>query len=110
MLRNHHVKTMLAIVLALCATAGPAATARPIRTAPACSDCTYGPIADVARLHPATSAPAVIRVGSPRGFDWGYAVIGAATGIALAVIAVGVPLARSERHRRQTGRSSAALS
>ncbi|MBV8928762.1 MAG: hypothetical protein JO152_06540 [Mycobacteriaceae bacterium] len=101
---------MLAIVLALCAIAVPAAAARPVPAAPACSDCTYGPIADVAPLHPAISAPAVIRVESPRGFEWGDAVIGAATGIALVVIAVGVPLARSGRHRRRTGRSSAALS
>jgi hypothetical protein len=44
MLNNRHLKAILAIVLALCATTAPAAMAQPIPAGPACSDCEYGPL------------------------------------------------------------------
>lgn len=83
MLRNRHFKPMLAIALALCAAAAPAATARPITTGPACSACEYGPLVDFARVHAPAGVAATVRLESPRGFDWGDAGIGGAAGVAL---------------------------
>ena len=82
-LRNRHFKLMLAIALALCATAAPAATARPVTTGPACSACEYGPLVDFARVHAPAGVAATVRLESPRGFDWGDAGIGGAAGVAL---------------------------
>lgn len=111
MFHNHPVKAALAVVLALCAIAAPAATARVIPTAPACSNCAYGPIADLAYLHPATGAPATVHVEPQPGFDWGDAAIGAAAGIALSCVGLGgaLTISQRQRQRRRAGRSTAAL-
>ena len=109
MLHNPHLKPMLAIALALCATAAPAATARPITTGPACSACEYGPLVDFARVHAPAGVAATVRLVSPRGFDWGDAGIGGAAGVALAFVAFGGTLAILQRQRRRTRRSTAAL-
>ena len=49
-----------------------------------------------------SSDPTIVRVIAPNnGFDWGDAGIGAATGLAISLIAVGATLAVS-RHRLRT--------
>jgi hypothetical protein len=55
--------------------------------------------------------PVVVHVSSPSGgFDWGDAGIGAAGGIALAMLGLGGALAASQRRTRRAGRSSALTS
>jgi hypothetical protein len=50
-----------------------------------------------------TVAPPVVRVQAPaNGFDWGDAGIGAAGGLALALISLGAALAVSQHHNRNT--------
>ena len=54
------------------------------------------------------SPPAVIvRVAAPGGFDWGDAGIGAAGGLALAMVGVGGAVAVSQSRARRTRRTSA---
>jgi len=83
MLHNRQFKPLLALALALCATAAPAATAGPISTGPACSACEYGPLVDFARVRAPAGVAATVSVESPRGFDWGDAGVGGAAGVAL---------------------------
>ena len=42
-------------------------------------------------------APTIVHVTTPSGFDWGDAGIGAAAGLAIALVAVGCTLAASRR-------------
>ncbi len=44
------------------------------------------------------SAPTIVRVTVPTGFDWSDAGIGAAGGFALAMLGLGAALAVSQRH------------
>ena len=112
MLHNRHFKPMLAIALALCATAAPAATALPITTGPACSACEYGPLVDFARvprapartaaasarLPPATAAPAKVIVRDS-GFAWGDAAAGAGATLVIVMLGAGAATAAIRRNR-----------
>ncbi len=50
----------------------------------------------------------VVRITTPAsGFDWGDAGIGAAGGVALAILGVGTALAVSDRHPRRANRPAA---
>ena len=99
MLHNRHFKPMLAIALALCATAAPAATALPITTGPACSACEYGPLVDFARVHtPAGVAPAKVIVRDS-GFAWGDAAAGAGAMLVIVMLGAGAATAAIRRNR-----------
>lgn len=90
MLPNHHLKKTTALVLALGAIVPATATARPIGPDP--SGATFAmPQAPVVRI----TAPA-------SGFDWGDAGIGAAGGLALALLGVGGGLVISHQRPRRT--------
>src|SRR3954462_14624395 len=88
---KRHAGRVLAASLAAAAVAAPSTPAAtggaraPDRLAPAARAV---PAATAARSRPAPSAPTVVEITSPRGFDWSSAAIGAGGGIALAVIAV----------------------
>ena len=43
--------------------------------------------------HPVSPAPVIVRVAAPGGFDWADAGIGAAGGLALAIVGVGAAIA-----------------
>lgn len=93
MTTNHRTATSALLVLSLAAAGAPAASARPARA--------EGPVA-------AKPAPAVVvRVTSPStGFDWGDAGIGAAGGIALAMVGLGGALAVSQNRPRRAAHDS----
>jgi len=77
MLPNQHLKNATALALALGAIVPATATARPV-----------GPDPSGASL--ATPQTPVVRITTPAsGFDWGDAGIGAAGGLALAMLGVG---------------------
>ena len=88
MLPNQRLKTSAAIAIALSAIAAPAASA--VIPAP-------DPI-------PPKPGPKIVYVNS--GFDWGDAGIGAAGGLALAMLGVGGGLAISQRRERRPGASA----
>jgi hypothetical protein len=98
--------TTAAIILSLAAGA-PAASARPADIFPPThqSPASVYSRPDKSMIPVATpgSAPqAVVRIQTPpSGFDWGDAGIGAAGGLALAMIGVGGALAVSQRGRRR---------
>ena len=89
MLSNQRLRASAAIALALGATAAPAASAKVPPPDPI-----YKP------------SPTIVRVTTPAssGFDWGDAGIGAAGGLALAMLGIGGGLAISQhRDRRSSG-------
>jgi hypothetical protein len=62
----------------------------------------------VAKTEAVSTAPTIVRVTAPNsGFDWGDAGIGAAGGIALAMIGLGGALAASRNRARRTRRTTA---
>jgi hypothetical protein len=94
-LTNHHLKKTTALALALGAILPATATAKPVGPDPS------GPSFAI----PQTP---VVRITTPAsGFDWGDAGIGAAGGLALAMLGVGGGLAvthqRPRRARHTTG-------
>ncbi len=108
MTTTHRITTTAAVMLSLAAAAGaPAASARPADIFPP----THQSPASVYSRHdksmipvaaPASAPRAVVRIQTPpNGFDWGDAGIGAASGLALAMIGVGGALAVSQRGRRR---------
>jgi hypothetical protein len=91
MLPHHCFKTTAAAALALSAIAAPAATAHPLSADPV-----YKP------------SPTIVRVSAPSsaGFDWGDAGIGAAGGLALAMLGIGGGLAIAQRREHRSGTST----
>jgi hypothetical protein len=96
MLPNKHLKKATALTLALGAILPAAATAKPIGPDPTGASYTM-PQSPVVRITAPTS-----------GFDWGDAGIGAAGGLALAMLSVGGGLVLS-RQRPQRSRRTTAL-
>jgi hypothetical protein len=92
MLPNHHIKTAATLALALGAIAPAAASARPI-----------GP--DPVPWTASQPTPIVRVITTPSsGFDWGDAGIGAAGGLAIAMLGVGGTLVLSQRRARHAHR------
>ena len=94
MLPNQHVKKAAAVTLALGAILPATATAKPIGPDPTGASYTIPPTP-------------VVRITAPAsGFDWGDAGIGAAGGLALAMLGVGGALAISQHRPQRTRRST----
>jgi hypothetical protein len=90
MLPNHHLKKATALALALGAIVPAAASAKPV-----------GP--DPSGASFAMPQTPVVRITTPAsGFDWGDAGIGAARGLALAMLGVGGGLVISHHRPRRT--------
>jgi len=90
MLPNHRLKKATALALALGAIVPATATARPV-----------GP--DPSGASFAIPQSPVVRITTPAsGFDWGDAGIGAAGGLALALLGVGGGLVISHQRPRRT--------
>jgi hypothetical protein len=90
MLPNHHLKKATALALALGAIVPATATAKPVGPDPSGASFTI----------PQTP---VVRITTPAsGFDWGDAGIGAAGGLALALLGVGGGLVISHQRPRRT--------
>jgi hypothetical protein len=109
MISTHRITTTAAVILSLAAAGAPTAAATVSATNPATTT-NQAPATVYSRpdksMIPVTtpgSAPqAVVRIQTPpSGFDWGDAGIGAAGGLALAMIGVGGALAVSQRGRRR---------
>jgi hypothetical protein len=103
-----HRITTAAVILSLAAAGAPTATATVSATNPATTAnqppaSVYSrPDKSMIRVTTPGNAPqAVVRIQTaPNGFDWGDAGIGAAGGLALAMIGVGGALAVSQRRPR----------
>ena len=115
MTTTRRITTTTAAILALAAASAPIATARPledpalaVNRAPATTysrpDKSLTPVATPSErsITRETSTPqTVVRVQTPpSGFDWGDAGIGAAGGLALALLGLGAGLVISQRPRR----------
>jgi hypothetical protein len=118
MLPNHHLKKATAVTLALGAILPATATARPIGADPTgatrsstdpATTANQPPVSVYSRpdksmirvTTPGTAPQAVVRIQtSPSGFDWGDAGIGAAGGLALAMLGVGGAVVVSQRRPR----------
>ena len=108
MISAHRITPTAAVILSLAAAGAPTAAAA-VSTNPATTanqpPATVYSRPDKSMIPVATpgSAPeAVVRIQTqPNGFDWGDAGIGAAGGLALAMIGVGGALAVSQRGRRR---------
>lgn len=112
MTTTHRITTTAAVILSLAAAGAPTATARPSVAAAAKqppstvysrSDKSLIPVAtprEPSITREASTQQAVVRVQTPpSGFDWGDAGIGAAGGIALAMLGLGGALLISQRPR-----------
>jgi hypothetical protein len=91
MLPHHSFKTTAAAALALSAIAAPAASAHPLPPDPI-----YKP------------SPTIVRITSPSnpGFNWADAGIGAAGGLALALVGIGGGLAIVQHREHRSGGSA----
>jgi len=90
MLPNQHLKQATALALALGAILPATATAKPVGPDP--SGASY-----------AIPQTPVVRITTPAsGFDWGDAGIGAAGGLALAILGLGGGLVISQHRPRRT--------
>lgn len=88
MLPHQQIRTAAALALALGALAPAAAAARP-------------QLDPGGATHTQTQTSPIVRVITPNsGFDWGDAGIGAAGGLALAMLGLGGTLALSQRRTR----------
>jgi hypothetical protein len=111
------ITTTAAVILSLAAAGAPTATATVSATNPATTanqppaSAYSRPDKSMIRASTPGSAPqAVVRIQtSPNGFDWGDAGIGAAGGLALAMIGLGGALVVSQRRPRRN-RETASLS
>jgi hypothetical protein len=110
MISTHRTTTAAAVILSLAAAGAPAAAATVSGTNPA-TTANQTPASVYSRpdksmirsTTPGSATQAVVRILTPpNGFDWGDAGIGAAGGLALAMIGVGGALAVSQRRNRQT--------
>lgn len=116
---TNRMATGIAVALALGASAAPAA-ARPAQFAPLEDPAAASTRAAVHAASPAATtraavqaaspAPAIVRVTPSNGFDWGDAGIGAAGGLALAVVGFGGGLAASQRRKEHRHHGTAAIS
>ena len=108
MTTTHRTTTTAAVILSLAAAGAPTASATVSATTPATTAnqppaSVYSrPDKSMIRVTTPGSAPqAVVRIQTPpNGFDWGDAGIGAAGGLALAMIGLGGALVVSQRPRR----------
>jgi hypothetical protein len=90
MLTNHQLKNAASLTLALGAIAPATVTAKPVGPDPSGASYTI----------PQTP---IVRITTPaRGFDWGDAGIGAAGGLALAMLGVGGGLLITHQRPRRT--------
>jgi hypothetical protein len=124
MTTTHRMTTTAAVILSLAAAGAPTAIARPVG-ADTATAANQAPATVYSRpdksLIPVTtpygdstsrpaSAPQVVQVQTPQsGFDWGDAGIGAAGGVALAMLGLGGALVithRPKRTRHNTGLAS----
>ena len=109
---NHRMTAAAAITLALAAAGAPTAIARPVRPGPGTAanqtpaavysrpDKALVPVTtpDGGRVPEPSAQQAVVRIQTPRsGFDWGDAGIGAAAGVALAMLGLGGALLITRR-------------
>ena len=93
---DRHLKTALALTFVLGAIAAPAASADSAQTG-----WVVQPNPD--QQTPASAPATIVRVSTPSsGFDWGDAGIGAAAGIALSMLALGLVLVVSQHHARRS--------
>jgi hypothetical protein len=107
MINTHRTTATAAVILSLAAAGAPTATATVSSTNPATTAnqpraTVYSrPDKSMIRASTTASAPqAVVRITTPpHGFDWGDAGIGAAGGLALAMLGVGGVLVISQRPR-----------
>jgi hypothetical protein len=104
----HRISAALALTLALAVLAAPAFA----RTFDLNANGSYVPsgaaTAQATNPSHSVSPPAVIvRVAAPGGFDWADAGIGAAGGLALAMVGVGGAIAVSQSRARRTRRTNA---
>jgi hypothetical protein len=110
---THRLTSTAAVILSLAAVTAPTATARsdcapadnqPPPTVYSRPDKSMIPVAtpnEPCMTGEASTQQAVVRVRTPpSGFDWGDAGIGAAGGIALAMLGLGGALIISQRPRR----------
>jgi hypothetical protein len=108
MTTTHRITTTAAVMLSLAAAGAPTAAATVSSTTPTTT--TNQPPASVYDrpdksmipvTTPASAPQAVVRIQTPpNGFDWGDAGIGAAGGLALAMIGLGGALVVSQRRPR----------
>lgn len=117
MTSTHRIATAAAIMLSLAAAGAPTASARPADSTPAA---THTPttvysrpdksLIPVAAPSPTggtvvkqSAPPTVVRIQTPQsGFDWGDAGIGAAGGLAIAMLGLGGALVVSHHRPRRT--------
>lgn len=122
MSHTHRITTTAAVLLSLAAAGVPAASARPADYVPASKQAPaivnsrpdtatiptqwpypYGGDPKPATATRATVPQAVVQVQTPKtGFDWGDAGIGAAGGLALAMLGVGGGLVLSHQRSGRT--------
>ena len=94
-----HIRTAIAVVLALGAITAPTATAMlppPDRVTATPSSATSSSLQP-----PAATTIKVMRVGAAGGFNWGDAAIGGGAAIALSVIVLGAAMAAGPRRGRR---------
>jgi hypothetical protein len=109
MTTTHRITTTAAVMLSLAAAGAPTAAATVSGTTPA-TTANQPPASVYSRpdketipvATPGSATQAVVRIQTPpNGSDWADAGIGAAGGLALAMIGVGGALAISQRGRRR---------
>jgi hypothetical protein len=133
MLPNRQINKAAAVAIVLSAIAAPAASAKfdlndasrtaiasqvvrpnPDQQLSSAAMLNAGPRSEVVSgggYHSASVPPTIVRVITPdRGFDWGDAGVGAAGGIALSLLGVGVALVFSSRRSRRSKRAAAVTS
>ena len=121
MITRQRVTTVAAIFVSFVAVGVPGASARPVDVPPASHPSPAGiysrpdrevipvtsPVTSLTPQEPQHVA-AVVRVQMPQiGFDWGDAGIGAAGGLALAMLGLGAALVISRRRPRRARQSTA---
>jgi hypothetical protein len=122
MTTTHRVTTTAAVILSLAAAGTPTAIARPVgadtataaNQAPATvysrPDKSLIPVTTPydGRIAESSAQQAVVRIQTPQsGFDWGDAGIGAAGGVALAMLGLGGVLVVSNHRPRRTRQTTA---
>ena len=123
MTTNHRITTTALLIVSVAAAGAPAASAMPIGGDPATAvnptPTVYSPQDKslVPGTSPSTSGGAVakvsasqpvVRIQTPNGgFDWGDAGIGAAGGLALAMVGLGGGLVLSQRRTRRASQTTA---
>ena len=109
MISTHRITTTAAVMLSLAAAGAPTAAATVSGTTPT-TTVNQPPASVYSRpdkemipvATPGSATRAVVRIQTPpNGFDWGDAGIGAAGGLALAMIGVGGALVVSQRRPRR---------